>query len=154
MYFSFSSASHPSLFLKSSFTEAEQETCLHVFTSGSVQLSDPKQHSFPHLPSILFPYLWEMCCFESPEFSVLRMLRKRPPEGNTVTFSKQSSGDLWPYKNFWWFFDIQLPPFPELSPSLHVLGDMYADAWRTKKWEKWKCPTTTIFFFSCRSAAL
>lgn len=65
-----------------------------------------------HFP--LVPYIWEMCCFERLDFWFIRMLRNKPREGNTITFSKQSSGVFVTLQKFLVVSDIQLPPFPEL----------------------------------------
>lgn len=65
----FPSASHPLSFISQLFTpggrRGDISICIYL---RLLQLLDPKQHSFPHPASFLFSYLWEMCCYNNPDF--------------------------------------------------------------------------------------
>lgn len=126
MYFPFPSASHfCSLFISQVFIYGWRIAgiyinCALIYLRLCSNTRTPDRILFlTQFP--LVPYIWEMCCFKSPDFWFIRMLRNRTQESNTITFSKQSSGVFVTLQKFLVVSDIQLPPLPELSLSPYIL---------------------------------
>lgn len=137
--FLFPSASHPSfLFISQVFIYGRRHFCLlnhhHLSKALFNAQIDTRQNSLPY--PVLFPYIWERFPIFEKRFLVCKNAEEEAPGKQYLNIFQVAIWGSVTLQQFLVVFDIQLPPFAELSPSPHILPHIWGQVFGLVK--NWK----------------